>query len=322
MARQAQMLAAVLLSIVISAMASWLFHGRVGADFVITGGVAGLIVNLLIARLTRGLRQRNRRLEREILERDGELRAIRAAAELAHEVRNPLSAVLGNLELALELIADRSPDDGAVRDVVRDLVRDAHTAARHMYALLSDLRRTPDGAARRGEGRARVQDAAFAARAMALAHLRHSVQVEVAGAHDCPPVAVVHAHMVQILHNLVLNAAHASRQDVANVVTIRHAVEGDRVHVVVADLGAGMPPEVVARAFEPGFTTRKGSGGSGFGLAIVRQLVEAAGGRVTVDSRLGAGTEVHLWIPVAADAPPPARSPDSLDPATDAHAAG
>jgi CheY-like chemotaxis protein len=75
---------------------------------------------------------------------------------------------------------------------------------------------------------------------------------------------------------------------------------GDYVRVSVSDTGTGMPDEVRARVFEPFFTTKPHGRGTGLGLPMVRTMAEAAGGCVTIDSHLGEGTSVHLWLPRAA----------------------
>ena len=94
------------------------------------------------------------------------------------------------------------------------------------------------------------------------------------------------AGLGRVLMNLTVNARQAEGS-----VTLRAGQDGT---VAVEDAGPGMPPEVLARSCEPGFTTRGKAGGNGLGLAIVREVVKAAGGTVTVESAVGHGTTVTV----------------------------
>ncbi len=128
----------------------------------------------------------------------------------------------------------------------------------------------------------------------------------------------------QALLNLVLNARDAmgARGHLTlTAQTVQHA-DAPWFVVEVKDDGPGMSPENLARATEPFFTTKAAHEGTGLGLAIVRRSMEHHGGRLTLDSRLGAGTSAALWFPIpqrtseaiteaAIAAPPPARAPET-----------
>jgi len=105
----------------------------------------------------------------------------------------------------------------------------------------------------------------------------------------------------QVLVNLLLNARDASAS--ASVIEIRATRESKQLaEIVVADHGSGIRPELLERIFDPLFTTKQR--GTGLGLAVVRQVVEAHGGSVSAQSRLGDGTQFHLHLPLA-DRPAP-----------------
>jgi PAS domain S-box-containing protein len=87
--------------------------------------------------------------------------------------------------------------------------------------------------------------------------------------------------------------------------TGEHSVIGEFVKLSVADTGEGMPPEVLARAFEPFFTTKEVGKGSGLGLAQVYGLAQQSGGKVTIESQVGAGTTVTLLLPRSYRQPAP-----------------
>jgi len=107
----------------------------------------------------------------------------------------------------------------------------------------------------------------------------------------------------QVLLNLLTNVGRYAYPDAGGGTAwielddeVRGAVAG--IAVTVRDAGAGIAPEHVGEVFEPFFTTGRGRGGTGLGLSIVRNLVTGAiGGSVSIESELGRGTAVHVWIP-------------------------
>lgn len=109
------------------------------------------------------------------------------------------------------------------------------------------------------------------------------------------PVEVPPRGLALALRGLVRNALLASPPEVP--VVVRTSVVGDRVRFEVVDRGAGMEPEVAARAGEPFFTTRPTGEGMGLGLFLARTVVERAGGRLDVTSARGAGTTVVVELP-------------------------
>jgi two-component system cell cycle sensor histidine kinase/response regulator CckA len=122
---------------------------------------------------------------------------------------------------------------------------------------------------------------------------------------DRPVVAMADRHQVeQIILNLALNARDAL--DAGGVLTIRTSIDGSsppRASIVIADTGQGMPPEVVERAFEPFFTTKPRGQGTGLGLATVYGIVQQSHGEVALESRVGFGTSVAVWLPLADEMP-------------------
>jgi|GEM_PF-6746002 len=110
--------------------------------------------------------------------------------------------------------------------------------------------------------------------------------------------------LVQCIVNLLLNALHAHREaGVRDRITLTIAAQvHQRVEVSVSDRGVGMTGEQVARACEPGVTSRGHRGGSGLGLAIVRSVVDTHGGRFELHSRPGHGTTATMLLPVLAPA--------------------
>ena len=95
--------------------------------------------------------------------------------------------------------------------------------------------------------------------------------------------------ILKALGRALRNAGHAGG------VSLTSRADGDRVHLVVADRGAGIAPDDLAHIFDPYFTTKRG--GTGLGLPIAKNIVEGLGGTISVSSAPGRGTEIQLDLP-------------------------
>jgi len=114
-----------------------------------------------------------------------------------------------------------------------------------------------------------------------------------------PPLPIrADAHkMEQVLVNLVLNAVAAMPR--GGRLAFRHIVEGPFLTLIVSDTGDGIPEENLEKIFDPFFTTKRNGEGTGLGLAVCRKIIEQHGGKISVSSRLGEGTEFHVSLPLA-----------------------
>ena len=228
------------------------------------------------------------------------------AGAVGHELNN-MSAVLRSAVAEIERCRRTGEplDDDLLADlsVVRDHVE---THARHLLGL---GRPGPDFA-ERADFRAVVRGT--------LEMLRHTgrtkyVDVQALLPPDDVPIFVNRTRLEQILVNLVVNAADAvtesKRQDGTVQVTLQR--HGGRALCSVVDNGIGMPPEIVARIFEPYFTTKPEGVGNGLGLPVVKQLVEGLGGALVVETEPGEGTTFRFTLPCVKEAieRPPAPSP-------------
>ena len=227
-------------------------------------------------------------------------------AGLVHEINTPMGALRSNhdvLHRALgklqDILADERVDEhelDEVRKIVRalDEIIDVNTlAVDRMDELVKNLRSfgRPDSAqvawADLHEG---IEST--------LAIMRYELKThEVVREYGELPRVLCRAQQInQVFVNLLLNAAQASPD--GGKVLVRTRANGSHVHISIIDYGSGIAPDVQARIFEPGFTTKGGRIGMGMGLLISRQIVEDHGGSIEVKSRLGEGSEFTVTLPV------------------------
>lgn len=226
----------------------------------------------------------------------------RQTGVLTHDFNNLLNVILA----ANEALAAQAPEGSQARELA-EMSQSAAEKAAELLRRLSDLS-TP-----LAEGASPIDcDAAMAATSR-LARLSVPPSVTVA-AHAAEAPLRCRADRDELdraLLNLCINAGHAM-PDGGTLTLAGRAAEidapaagrlrlapGSYVVLSVADTGVGMASETLARATEPYFTTRRGRGGTGLGLASVQDFAESAGGRLTLASRPGHGTTATLYLPQA-----------------------
>jgi PAS domain S-box-containing protein len=262
--------------------------------------VNGELYTLALARdvtAERAQAAEQRRLELQVglLER---LAAVgQVAAGVAHEINNPLSYVLANLDL----VAERLRASGADGDLLT-AVAEARMGADRVAHIVRDLRVFARGE-REPSQRCKVADVVRSAVAITSNDIRHRARLEV----RLEPVgdaAIAEGRLAQVLVNVLANACLAIPEGHATENEIRVTVSqaNGRAIVDVADTGCGMAPEVQARIFEPFFTTREVGEGMGLGLALCHTMVTEAGGTIAVESAVGQGSTFRITLPLAGDA--------------------
>lgn len=240
------------------------------------------------------------------------------AASVAHEINNPLAAMVGNLQLA---VADAQPGDGGrleparVKDLGEEL-SDSVECAERITEIVRDLRvfaRAQEAV----ESSVDLQEVVESALRLARNELHHRAQVT-RDWRSVPRVRGSAARLGQVFLNVIVNAAQSIDAGHAetNRVTVRTRELGpDEVVVEIQDTGCGMAPETLRRAFEPFFSTKAAGTGTGLGLSISRKLLGEMGGRIEIESAPGMGTLTRVSLPAARDevaAPAPARGPDPV----------
>jgi CheY-like chemotaxis protein len=222
------------------------------------------------------------------------------AAGVAHEINNPLTAVVANLDVAVRDLAElaRGPAGAGLSSLIEGMTdaRDAAERVRHIVRDLKTFSRAEDDQS----GAVDVTRVLESSVRMAWNEIRHRARV-VKDYREVPPVRANESRLGQVFLNLVVNAAQAIPEGHADRNEIRLSIRaGDagRVVVEVADTGAGMSPLVLSRLFTPFFTTKPPGVGTGLGLAICHRLISEIGGEITVDSEVGSGTVFRVILPV------------------------
>ena len=217
------------------------------------------------------------------------------AAAVAHEINNPLSAIVG---VAQVMNQECQSADCALYGASchPEMILEQATRVMHITRQISEFS-VPQSQ------EAQLTDLNNLLRSTAnfVKFDRRFRLVDVVLELDAnlPAVVVVADHFVQVAMNLLINAADALRdlEGRAPQIRVSTSYEGE-VTVRVADNGCGIPPKILPRVFEERFSTKDPGRGGGLGLALCRSLIEMAGGRIDIGSELGVGTEVEIRLPV------------------------
>ena len=216
---------------------------------------------------------------------------------VSHELRTPLAAIKG---AGVTLLEERARHDPAeMREFFRVIVEQADRM-RDLVADLLDAGRIDSGTLSVSPGPAPVADLIEGARSAFLnGDNRQTVVVDLAA--DLPPVMADRQRVVQVLNNLLENAARHS--PASSVIRVAAAREGEHVAISVADDGEGVARELLPHLFRRNVGGAGGTASHGLGLAICKGLVEAHGGRIHAASDgPGEGTTITFTIPAAAEA--------------------
>jgi signal transduction histidine kinase/ActR/RegA family two-component response regulator len=222
------------------------------------------------------------------------------AASVAHEINNPLTFVLGNLDHVESSVKGRR-DLGELAGVVAE-TREGADRIRHIVRELSRFSRPLDDDA--APVAVQVREALRLAVAMAQGQIRHRARLVENYAVLLPPVVASPTPLGQVFLNLLVNAAQAIEPGHVddNEITIRTDVGPDgTVLVEITDTGTGIPPEIREQIFDPFFTTKIPGTGTGLGLAISKQIVADLGGTLTLGPNGARGTVARVSLPIATD---------------------
>jgi PAS domain S-box-containing protein len=216
------------------------------------------------------------------------------ATGIAHEVSQPLAAMITNARAGLRRLEGSCPPE-ELRGVLNDIVSDGKRATDVITRVRGLVKQAPMRPTALD-----VNDVVDDVIALSRPMLRErSVRLEIQRVPDLPRVTGDRIQLQQVLLNLVINAADAMRAVSAHarVLEIRTARDNRHISVLVHDSGPGLTEASVRRIFTPFFTTKPD--GMGVGLAISRSIVEAHGGHLNLKSNSGDGATFELELPVA-----------------------
>jgi C4-dicarboxylate-specific signal transduction histidine kinase len=218
------------------------------------------------------------------------------AASIAHEVSQPLSAVVTNASACLRWMASDPPNTAETRDSVVRILRDGRRAGAVIERIRALLKKSPP--------KPTEQDVNEVLRdVLALVHdalATHRIDAR-ADLGKVPPVLADRVQLQQVILNLVMNGVDAvnERQDgPRSLVISTRAIDEGQVTMTVQDSGVGVDPAMFDRLFDPFFTTKPD--GMGMGLAVSRSIIERHGGRLWASLNEGAGATFHVSLPAVA----------------------
>jgi two-component system NtrC family sensor kinase len=221
------------------------------------------------------------------------------AAAVAHEINNPLAAIVG---VAESLVNERNQGSHAARradqqiDLILDQARRVMTITRQIGEFSLQRPLEPALIDVNTLVRSTCNFISFDKRFRGIV-LKQDL------ADGLPAPLVVSDHVVQVLMNLLINAADAleGREGLAPAIRVETRLAGRAVVLAVTDNGPGIASENLVRIFETHFTTKPPGRGSGLGLSLCRSLMQQDGGEIEVKSAVGQGTTVRVMLPVPAE---------------------
>ncbi len=229
------------------------------------------------------------RLQRELAEAQKMGYTAALAAGIAHDFRNILAGIIGQAELIT-----MDSKDAAAREGAMHIIEAGERGAEMVGQLLQ--------VARSDQSEMSVVDLADALDEMlqiARVQLPPDIRLQVRLERGLPPIRANLAQIEQILLNLINNAAHAMPEGKGEIHVSLSGDGPDRILLEVRDNGCGIPPEHLPHIFKPFWSTRKTTGGTGLGLAMVQRLVRWHQGQIEVHSEAGAGTSFIIRLPTA-----------------------
>jgi signal transduction histidine kinase len=218
------------------------------------------------------------------------------SASIAHQLNQPLAAILANAEAAQTMLARDDVDLAELREICDDIVSEDHRAA--------DVIRRLGALFKRGDLRKHALDVnelvretlELARTDLLMRHVTPVIELD----EDLPAIEGDRVQLQQLLLNLIVNAADAMSKtpEAHRTVTLQTERKGPEVQISVADRGTGVPVENLLGVFDPFWTTKPG--GMGIGLALCRSIAEAHRGSLTAANRADGGALFSFTLPASA----------------------
>ena len=233
-----------------------------------------------------------KRLEEQLIQAEKLAAMGQMLAGVAHELNNPLTAILG----ASELLRDRVGGDDSAKRQLDMTYRQARRAARIVQNLLEFSR--PASPQKKPLDLNSVIDRTLQLHDHSLR--RNGIEVDFKPFPGLPPTVGDANQLIQVFLNLVSNAEHAIREARSSGrIHIRLGQAGSRIFATVQDDGVGIKPETLPKIFDPFFTTKRPGGGTGLGLSICMSIVREHGGDIEAETLPVGGAAFTVFLPVA-----------------------
>jgi C4-dicarboxylate-specific signal transduction histidine kinase len=258
----------------------------------------------LNAKLEREIAEKQR-VEGAMLEARGELARItrvttvgELTASIAHEINQPLAAVVTNADASLRWLDHEPPDLGEAREAVQRIIEEGHRASQIVTRIRGLVRKLPPSRTLVDVNGLVGEIAALCRHEMLLKHVGVSFELT----HPLPMILGDKVQLQQVLLNLIMNGLEAMDPvgDRPRKLTLASRLEGaaHEIQVAVADNGIGFDEAQGQRMFSAFYTTKPG--GMGMGLSISRSIIEAHGGRLLAASQQPHGSVFQFFLPVGA----------------------
>ena len=235
-----------------------------------------------------------KRLEEQLIQAEKLAAMGQMLAGVAHELNNPLTAILG----VTELLRERGGADDPNKRQLELTHRQARRAARIVQNLLEFSR--PASPQKKTLDVNNLLERTLQLHEHSLR--RNNIEVDFHPQGDLPGVIGDANQLIQVLLNLVTNAEQAIREvrDTGRI-QLRAGRNGNQITITVQDDGVGIRPEALPRIFDPFYTTKRPGGGTGLGLSICMSIIREHGGNIEAETLPAGGSAFTIYLPVAPD---------------------
>jgi signal transduction histidine kinase len=216
-------------------------------------------------------------------------------ASIAHEINQPLGAILANAETAVEILKSQSPDVAELKDIVNDILQDDRRASEVIRRMRSLLRKAPFEL-KNIDLNDLVRESVEFLSMLAIGRKVELVSVIKA---DALPILGDRIQLQQVILNLVVNGIDAMRGTPSGnrIISIRTSRVEEFAELSVSDRGPGIPEDRLKVIFEPFYTSK--AGGMGMGLSIARTIIEAHNGLIWAKNRDHGGASFRIKLPIS-----------------------
>jgi PAS domain S-box-containing protein len=240
-----------------------------------------------------------KRLEEQLIQAEKLAAMGQMLAGVAHELNNPLTAILG----VTELLRERQGGDDSTKRQLELTHRQARRAARIVQNLLEFSR--PASPQKKPLDLSNLLERTLQLHEHSLR--RNNVEVDFRLQPDLPGVIGDANQLIQVFLNLITNAEQAIREvRDSGRIQIRTGRNGNRLAITVQDDGVGIRPESLPRIFDPFYTTKRPGGGTGLGLSICMSIIREHGGNIEAETLPAGGSAFTIYLPIA-----PVESPET-----------